>query len=129
MSDNYSARKGKTFFGHPIQLSTLFHIELWERFSFYGMQGILLIYLYYTADKGGLGMDKSLAGGIVGAYGGSVYLSTILGAWLADRIWGAEKRCLFPASWSCSDTSFWQSHRVSTGCCAAWCSSRWAAAA
>ena len=37
------------------------------------MQGILLIYLYYTADKGGLGMDKSLAGGIVGAYGGSVY--------------------------------------------------------
>ena len=64
MSDNYSARKGKTFFGHPIQLSTLFHIELWERFSFYGMQGILLIYLYYTADKGGLGMDKSLAGGI-----------------------------------------------------------------
>ena len=91
MSDNYSARKEKTFFGHPIQLSTLFHIELWERFSFYGMQGILLIYLYYTADKGGLGMDKSLAGGIVGAYGGSVYLSTILGAWLADRIWGAEK--------------------------------------
>ena len=58
MSDNYSARKGKTFFGHPIQLSTLFHIELWERFSFYGMQGILLIYLYYTADKGGLGIDK-----------------------------------------------------------------------
>ena len=91
MSDNQSARKEKTFFGHPIQLSTLFHIELWERFSFYGMQGILLIYLYYTADKGGLGIDKSLAGGIVGAYGGSVYLSTILGAWLADRIWGAEK--------------------------------------
>ena len=95
MSDNYSARKGKTFFGHPIQLSTLFHIELWERFSFYGMQGILLIYLYYTADKGGLGIDKSLAGGIVGAYGGSVYLSTILGAWLADRIWGAEKNAVY----------------------------------
>ena len=41
-------------------------------------------------------MDKALAGGIVGAYGGSVYLSTILGAWLADRIWGAE-RTLFIA--------------------------------
>ncbi|HGO7414614.1 TPA: oligopeptide:H+ symporter [Neisseria meningitidis] len=81
----------KTFFGHPFQLSTLFHIELWERFSFYGMQGILLIYLYYTADKGGLGIDKTLAGGIVGAYSGSVYLSTILGAWFADRVWGAEK--------------------------------------
>ena len=91
MSDNQSARKEKTFFGHPIQLSTLFHIELWERFSFYGMQGILMIYLYYAANKGGLGINESLAGGIVGAYGGSVYLSTILGAWLADRIWGAER--------------------------------------
>ena len=79
----------KKFFGHPIQLSTLFHIELWERFSFYGMQGILMIYLYYAAKEGGLGIDKTLAGGIVGAYGGSVYLSTILGAWLADRIFGA----------------------------------------
>ena len=79
----------KKFFGHPIQLSTLFHIELWERFSFYGMQGILMIYLYYTAKEGGLGIDKTLAGGIVGAYGGSVYLSTIL---------GRKKRCLSQAS-------------------------------
>ncbi|MFB6349182.1 oligopeptide:H+ symporter [Moraxella sp. ZJ142] len=85
----------KRFFGHPLALSTLFHIELWERFSFYGMQGILLIYLYYTVDKGGLGIDQSLAGGIVGAYGGSVYLSTIFGAWLADRVWGSEKTLLF----------------------------------
>ena len=77
MSDNHSAHKEKTFFGHPVQLSTLFHIELWERFSFYGMQGILMIYLYYAANKGGLGIEESLAGGIVGAYGGSVYLSKI----------------------------------------------------
>lgn len=61
---------GKTFFGHPIQLSTLFHIELWERFSFSGLQGILMFYLYYELSKGGLGMDKAVAGGIVGAYGG-----------------------------------------------------------
>lgn len=81
----------KTFFGHPIQLSTLFHIELWERFSFYGLQGILLLYLYYETAKGGLGIDKSLAGGIVGAYSGTVYLSTVFGAWVADRIAGAEK--------------------------------------
>ena len=96
MSGQKLSSAEKTFFGHPLQLSTLFHIELWERFSFYGMQGILLIYLYYAANQGGLGMDKALAGGIVGAYGGSVYLSTILGAWLADRIWGAE-RTLFIA--------------------------------
>lgn len=91
MSQHSSCPEEKKFFGHPFQLSTLFHIELWERFSFYGMQGILLIYLYYTADNGGLGIDKTLAGGIVGAYSGSVYLSTILGAWFADRVWGAEK--------------------------------------
>ena len=85
----------KKFFGHPWQLSTLFQIELWERFSFYGMQGILLIYLYYQTTEGGLGMDKSVAGGIVGAYSGSVYLSTILGGWLADRLWGAERTLFY----------------------------------
>ena len=51
MPQHSSCSEEKKFFGHPFQLSTLFHIELWERFSFYGMQGILLIYLYYTADK------------------------------------------------------------------------------
>lgn len=85
----------KKFFGHPWQLSTLFQIELWERFSFYGMQGILLIYLYYQTTEGGLGMDKAVAGGIVGAYSGSVYLSTILGGWLADRLWGAERTLFY----------------------------------
>lgn len=81
----------RTFFGHPIQLSTLFHIELWERFSFYGMKSILLIYLYYAMTDGGLGIDQGVAGGIVGAYGGSIYLATILGGWLADRVLGAER--------------------------------------
>lgn len=81
----------RTFFGQPFELSTLFGVELWERFSFYGMQGILLIYLYYTASRGGLGVPQSVAAGIVGAYGGSVYLATILGAWIADRLLGAEK--------------------------------------
>ena len=84
-----------SFFGHPRQLSTLFHIELWERFSFYGMQGILFIYLYYSATKGGLGFSEAVAGGLVGAYGGSVYLSTILGGWLADRLWGAERTLFY----------------------------------
>lgn len=50
-----------------------------------------MLYMYYETTKGGLGIDKALAGGILGAYGGSVYLSTIFGAWLADRVWGAEK--------------------------------------
>ncbi|WP_229075101.1 peptide MFS transporter [Actinoplanes sp. DH11] len=81
----------RTFFGQPRPLANLFGVELWERFSFYGMQGILLIYLYYAAADGGLGIDQDTATSIVGAYGGAVYLSTILGAWLADRLLGAER--------------------------------------
>jgi proton-dependent oligopeptide transporter, POT family len=81
----------RRFFGQPAALAHLFGVELWERFSFYGMQGILLIYLYYSAADGGLGIDQATATSMVGAYGGAVYLSTILGAWLADRVLGAER--------------------------------------
>ena len=80
-----------TFFGQPRQLATVFGVELWERFSFYGMQGILLIYLYYEADRGGLGINEATATSIVGAYGGSVYLATVIGAWLSDRLFGPER--------------------------------------
>lgn len=79
------------FFGQPWSLVHIFGVEMWERFSFYGMQGILLIYLYFSVADGGLGLPEAVAGGIVGAYGGSVYLSTILGAWLADRLFGSER--------------------------------------
>lgn len=82
---------GKTFFGQPRSLANIFGVEMWERFSFYGMQGILLIYLYYSTAEGGLGIDQATAAGVVGAYGGAVYLSTILGAWLADRMFGSER--------------------------------------
>src|SRR3954469_7893098 len=85
------------FFGQPAALANLFGVEVWERFSFYGMQGILLIYLYYSAAEGGLGISEATATGIAGAYGGSVYLATILGAWLADRVLSPE-RTLFAAA-------------------------------
>jgi POT family proton-dependent oligopeptide transporter len=97
VSDTETDRSSRTFFGHPPVLANLFGVELWERFSFYGMQGILLIYLYYTADRGGLGIDEGTATSIVGAYGGLVYLSTILGAWLADRLLGAERTLFYSA--------------------------------
>ncbi|MDX3191787.1 oligopeptide:H+ symporter [Streptomyces sp. MN03-5084-2B] len=80
----------KTFFGHPRALANLFGVEMWERFSFYGMQGILTIYLYYTAAEGGLALPIATATSIVGAYGGLVYLSTVAGAWVADRVAGSE---------------------------------------
>ena len=86
-----SDRRDTRFFGQPWALVHVFGVEMWERFSFYGMQGILLIYLYFSVTEGGLGLPEAVAGGIVGAYGGSVYLSTILGAWIADRILGSER--------------------------------------
>lgn len=86
-----------SFLGQPKQLATLFSVEMWERFSFYGMQGLLLYYLYYSTADGGLGLGQGEATSIVGAYGGLVYLSTILGAWLADRILGAERVLFFAA--------------------------------
>jgi POT family proton-dependent oligopeptide transporter len=78
-------------------LLNLFSVELWERFSFYGMQGILAYYMYYSVTKGGLGIDEGTALGIVGAYGGGVYLSTILGAWVADRLMGSERVLFYSA--------------------------------
>lgn len=90
--DSPNAQKtGKTFFGHPAPLANLFSVEMWERFSFYGMQALLAYYMYFSVTEGGLGMEQGLALSLVGAYGGAVYLSTILGAWIADRLWGSER--------------------------------------
>ncbi|WP_019204334.1 peptide MFS transporter [Tsukamurella sp. 1534] len=85
------------FFGHPLPLVNLFGVEMWERFSFYGMQAILAYYLYYTASQGGLGYDEGTALGIVGAYSGFVYLSTIAGGWISDRLLGAERTLFYSA--------------------------------
>ncbi len=83
------------FFGHPRGLSTLFFTEMWERFSYYGMRAILLLYLYYAVTEGGLGVDESSAASLVGAYGASVYLTSVAGGWLADRILGARKSVFY----------------------------------
>ncbi|MGG5753570.1 peptide MFS transporter [Zafaria sp. Z1313] len=99
MTTSTSPRAGSeaTFFGHPRMLFNLFSVELWERFSFYGMQGILAYYMYYSVTDGGLGMDQGLALSLVGAYGGGVYLSTIFGAWVADRLLGSERVLFYTA--------------------------------
>ncbi|MEU1985256.1 peptide MFS transporter [Nocardia sp. NPDC019395] len=86
---------GRTFFGHPIGLVNLFGVELWERFSFYGMLTILGYYLYYSTTEGGLGLDQDAAVGLVGAYGGLVYLCTVLGGWVSDRLIGMERTVFY----------------------------------
>ena len=90
----------RTLFGHPVGLGQpLRRVELWERFSFYGMLTILGYYLYYSVIEGGLELPKSTATGIVGAYGGLVYLSTVLGGWIADRLLGMERTVLYGGVW------------------------------
>ncbi|WP_439653571.1 peptide MFS transporter [Quadrisphaera setariae] len=71
---------------------------MWERFSFYGMQAILAYYLYYSVADGGLGIPQATATSIVGAYGGLVYLSTIVGGWVSDRLAGRERVLFWSAS-------------------------------
>jgi POT family proton-dependent oligopeptide transporter len=81
----------RRFFGHPLALGSLFSVELWERFSFYGMQTVMAYYLYYAVTEGGLGFPEASATSIIGAYGGLVYLAAVVGAWVADRLLGAER--------------------------------------
>lgn len=95
--DPRDPRSDHGFFGQPVALANLFSVELWERFSFYGMQGILIYYLYYSTSDGGLGISEAAAVSIVGAYGGTVYLSTVLGAWIADRLLGSERTLFYSA--------------------------------
>lgn len=90
--------QGRGFFGHPRGLANLFGTEMWERFSYYGMQSILLYYLYFSVAEGGLGIPQSTAAGVVGAYGGSVYLATIAGSWVADRLFGPERTLFYSGS-------------------------------
>ncbi|QBO35856.1 peptide MFS transporter [Periweissella cryptocerci] len=82
-------KKEKTFMGHPRGLATLFFTEMWERFSYYGMRAILLFYMIYKISEGGLGMNPVLGASIMSIYGSLVYLSSVLGGFLSDRIWGA----------------------------------------
>ncbi|MEC0089034.1 peptide MFS transporter [Paenibacillus macquariensis] len=85
----------KGFFGHPKGLFTLFFTEFWERFSYYGMRAILVYYMYYKVSEGGLGLDESTALAIMSIYGSLVYMSGIIGGWLADRIFGTSKAIFY----------------------------------
>ncbi len=90
-----TAPEQRGFFGHPRGLSTLFFTELWERFSFYGMRALLILFMTATAEQGGLGFSAEKAGAIYGLYGAGVYLTAMPGGWLADRIIGQRRAVLF----------------------------------
>jgi POT family proton-dependent oligopeptide transporter len=82
-----------TFFGHPRGLATLFSTEMWERFSYYGMRALLVLYMTEATlgANPGLGLDVATAGAIYGLYTSLVYILTLPGGWVADNLWGQRK--------------------------------------
>jgi POT family proton-dependent oligopeptide transporter len=83
------------FFGHPRGLATLFFTEMWERFSYYGMRGVLILFMVDAIQTGGLGLDTPKAAAIYGLYTAGVYLMALPGGWVADRIVGARNAVFY----------------------------------
>ena len=79
------------FFGHPRGLATLFYTEMWERVSFYGLRPLLVLFMAAALTEGGFGLDRAQASAIVGIYGFSVYLASLPGGWIADRLLGLQR--------------------------------------
>ncbi len=89
MSNSTNANE-KTIFGHPVGLFTLFVTEMWERFSYYGMRAIFTLFMVKA-----LAFDKETASRVYGNYTGLVYLTPLLGGYVADRYWGNRKSIMF----------------------------------
>ncbi len=79
---------GSSWFGHPRGLSTLFFTEMWERFSYYGMRGFLILYATASIASGGLGFDVRDGASVYKWYTSTVWLTPILGGFIADRFLG-----------------------------------------
>jgi POT family proton-dependent oligopeptide transporter len=87
----------RAFFGHPRGLSTLFFTEMWERFSYYGLRPLLVLFMSAALARGGFGFDRDQASAIVGIYGACVYLASLPGGWVADRLLGLRRAILIGA--------------------------------
>ncbi|GAA2722672.1 MULTISPECIES: oligopeptide:H+ symporter [Streptomyces] len=99
------ARGGMTFFGHPFGLAPLFLTEMWERFSYYGMRALLVVYLISGgpdakpgSQGGGLAMPEASSVAIYSVYVAMVYLLAMPGGWFGDRVWGPRKTVTIAAS-------------------------------
>jgi POT family proton-dependent oligopeptide transporter len=85
----------KSFFGHPRGLATLFFTEMWERFSYYGMRALLVLFMVASVETGGLGLDDKTGSAIYGLYAMLVYLLALPGGWLADKLLGLRKAVFY----------------------------------
>jgi POT family proton-dependent oligopeptide transporter len=86
-----SPREDRGFFGHPRGLATLSLTEMWERFSYYGIRPLLVLFMTAAITRGGFGFDRATASAIVGIYAASVYLASLPGGWIADRWLGLRR--------------------------------------
>jgi proton-dependent oligopeptide transporter, POT family len=82
-------------FGHPRALATLFMTEMWERFSYYGMRALLVLFMVDGIENGGLAYSDETAAAIYGLYTAIAYLVSVPGGWIADRLWGAQRAVWF----------------------------------
>lgn len=96
MSEAIQYQKQKELFGHPVGLYILFFTEMWERFSYYGMRAILVLYLVAEATSGnpGLGWTNAEALSLYGTYTMLVYVASIPGGWIADKFLGQKQSVL-----------------------------------
>jgi POT family proton-dependent oligopeptide transporter len=90
-----ATRADRSFFGHPRGLATLFFTEMWERFSYYGMRALLILFMTASVANGGLGFPVVKAGAVYGFYTAMVYLFTLPGGWVADRLIGQRRAVLY----------------------------------
>jgi len=90
-----NVRADRSFFGHPRGLATLFFTEMWERFSYYGMRALLILFMTASVRNGGLGFPVAKAGAIYGLYTAMVYLLSLPGGWVADHITGQRRAVLY----------------------------------
>lgn len=94
LGDSHESMMDRAWLGHPAGLSTLFFTEMWERFSYYGMRALLILYLTAAVMDGGVGMTTARAAAIYGWYTFGVYAAAIPGGWIADRLLGQYKTVL-----------------------------------
>src|SRR6266480_2490827 len=88
------AAPARTVLGQPRGLVTLFMTEMWERFTFYGMRAVLILFMVAAVKQGGLGFDDKTASAVYGLYLGGTYLLGLFGGWVADRLLGAQRAVL-----------------------------------
>lgn len=81
----------REIFGQPRGLATLFLTEMWERFTYYGMRSILILFAVAAVSDGGLGLDDHIASAIYGLYIAATYVFALFGGWMADRLLGAQR--------------------------------------